>query len=167
MRRLLAEWRAGKPVYRLRLAEDRRRAMATVERARDVRSVMLTHPETHGPGTTVGELRSFFEDDHVHVALLVDAGRLVGVVERDDLRLPLGDDEPARAIASLEGRTIRPAASLADACAAMKRDGRRRLAVTDGASVLVGLLCLKRSGRGFCSDVGVLRRRRQRGRARP
>jgi CBS domain-containing protein len=141
--------------------------MATIERAREVCGAMLSRPVTHAARTTVGELRSFFEDDHVHAALLVDAGRLVGVVERDDLRLPVGDDEPARAIASLEGRTIGPDASLADACAAMKRDGRRRLAVTDGASVLVGLLCLKRSGLGFCSDDDVLRRRLQQGRARP
>jgi CBS domain-containing protein len=141
--------------------------MATAERAREVRCAMITRPRTHGPGTTVGELRAFFEDDHVHVALLVDEGKLLGVVERDDLQLPLDDSMPGCAIAELDGTTAAPDSALADAYTAMKRDGRRRLAVTTGDSILLGLLCLKRSGLGFCSDEGVLSRRRQPGRGRP
>jgi len=40
----------------------------------------------------------------------------------------------------------------------MSRTGRRRLAVVDDGGVLVGLLCLKRTGRGFCSDLDVASR---------
>lgn len=69
---------------------------------------MLTRPKTHGPGTTLGELRAFFEDDHVHVALLVDEGKLLGVVEHDDLELPRDDRTPdARSQSSTAGRSTR------------------------------------------------------------
>jgi len=41
---------------------------------------------------------------------------------------------------------------------AMEETGRRRLAVVDPGGRLAGLLCRKRSGRGFCSDEGVAAR---------
>lgn len=116
---------------------------------------MVTSPVIHSPSTTVGQLREFFTDDHVHVALLVDGGRLLGTVERPDLRRAADDSVAARAIASLSGRTIHPDALAAEALAAMQRSGRRRLAVVAGDAHLVGLLCLKRSGLGFCSDADV------------
>jgi hypothetical protein len=40
----------------------------------------------------------------------------------------------------------------------MRRAGRRRLAVTSEDGRLLGLLCLKASGRGFCSDEDVAAR---------
>lgn len=120
---------------------------------------MHTVPTVHGPETTVGELRAYFRDEHVHMALLADRGRLVGAVERDDLAARLGDEERAAAIATLDDRTVRPDASLPEALQAMARSGRRRLAVTTEDGTLVGLLCLKSSGDGFCSDADVGSRR--------
>jgi CBS domain-containing protein len=127
--------------------------MATV--AHRVGDAMVTRPVLHGLSTTVGQLRRFFEDDHVHLALLVDAGTLIGTVERRDLPDELDDRMPARVIASLAGRTIRPDRPVTDALAMMRRGGRRRLAVTTKERRLLGLLCLKASGLGFCSDAGV------------
>lgn len=124
---------------------------------------MVSGPAVHGPETTVGELRAYFRDEHVHMALLADRGRLVGAVERDDLVRQLADDEPASAIACLDGRTVRPDASLPEALKAMERTGRRRLAVTADDGTLVGLLCLKASGDGFCSDADVGERRAENG----
>jgi CBS domain-containing protein len=124
---------------------------------------MVTCPALHGPATTVGQLRAYFEDDHVHAALLVDGGKLIGTVERSDLPHRLDDDAPARTIAGLDGRTVGPASSVADAVALMRRGGRRRLAVTSEDSTLLGLLCLKASGLGFCSDADL----RSRGLERP
>jgi hypothetical protein len=46
--------------------------------------------------------------------------------------------------------------------AGMVARGRRRLAVVDDRGLLVGLLCLKRSGRGFCSAADVAARARDR-----
>jgi CBS domain-containing protein len=120
-----------------------------------VADAMMTHPAVHRPSVTVGELRAFFDDDHVHMALLVDNGEIVGIVERADLVAAKSDGLAAREFAALNGRTIAPGATLADAIASMKGGGRRRLAVTTEGSALVGLLCLKASGRGFCSDQDV------------
>jgi CBS domain-containing protein len=120
---------------------------------------MVTRPAVHPTSITVGELRPFFADSHVHIALLVDGGgRLVGTVERADLAAATSDTVPAREIAALDGRTIRPEAALSEAIAVMRRGGRRRLAVTTEGSLL-GLLCLKASKHGFCSDADVAARR--------
>jgi predicted transcriptional regulator len=123
---------------------------------------MVTRPAVHRPTATVAELRAFFDDDHVHMALIVDNARLVGVVERGDLTTETTDEASAREIARVDRCTIRPDAALADARAQMARDSRRRLAVTTEESALVGLLCLKASGHGFCSDEDVAARRQDR-----
>jgi predicted transcriptional regulator len=119
---------------------------------------MVTRPALHEASITVGELHRLFDDDHIHVALLVKNDMLIGVVERADLLAAASNAMPAREIAALEGRTIGPDAALSDAMAAMKRSGRRRLAVTADDRTLLGLLCLKASGRGFCSDADVAAR---------
>jgi predicted transcriptional regulator len=123
---------------------------------------MVSRPAVHRPTVTVAELRAFFDDDHVHMALIVDNGTLVGVIERGDLTTEKTDEASAQEIARLDGCTIRPDAALADARAQMTRDGRRRLAVTTEESALAGLLCLKASGHGFCSDQDVAARRQDR-----
>jgi CBS domain-containing protein len=120
---------------------------------------MITRPVVHGTSVTVGQLRAFFGDDHVHMALLVEGGRLVGTVERADLTAAVGVDMPAASIAALAGRTVGPDEELSRAFDAMTRSGRRRLAVTNERSDLLGLLCLKQSGRGFCTDSDVSSRR--------
>jgi predicted transcriptional regulator len=124
-----------------------------------IADLVVTSPTVHGPGATVGELRALFLDEHMHMALLVEQGRLIAAVERDDLRPELADDMAARCLGTIRGRTVHAEASIADALATMQESGRRRLAVTDSQGTLVGLLCLKESGRGFCSDEGVASRR--------
>jgi hypothetical protein len=53
---------------------------------RTAAEVMLTTPASHPLSATVGEIRHFFRDDHVHAALVVSpAGYLEAVVERDDI----------------------------------------------------------------------------------
>ncbi|HJQ50992.1 MAG TPA: CBS domain-containing protein [Gaiellaceae bacterium] len=120
---------------------------------------MITRPTLHGPSATVGQLREFFRDDHVHAALLVDEGVLIGVVVRPDLEADIGDDTPARRIARLAGRTIDPEAAASKTLETMKRTDRRRLAVVNDTGRLLGLLCLKASRLGFCSDGDVHRRK--------
>jgi hypothetical protein len=120
---------------------------------------MVTRPTTHGGTTTVGELRAFFADDHVHMALLVDDGLLLATVERPDFDSATDDRAPALTRAKLDGRTISPHAAIEAARMNMRRNGRRRLAVTTEESALLGLLCLKENGSGFCSDEDVSARR--------
>ena len=120
---------------------------------------MLTCPTVHRSSTTVAQLREFFGDDHVHMALLVEGQKLVGTIERTHLTSRLSAETPASTIARLEGRTISPDATLFEAFSAMRHSGRRRLAVTSDDSTLLGLLCLKASGLGFCSDADIANRR--------
>jgi predicted transcriptional regulator len=119
---------------------------------------MLTCPRVHRPSTTAAELRAFFSEDHVHMALLVEGQKLVGTIERADLTSGLSAEMPASTIARLEGRTISPDAALLEALGAMTHSGRRRLAVVSHDSTLLGLLCLKASGVGFCSNADVANR---------
>ncbi len=122
-----------------------------------VQDAMLRRPRTTPAEATVAELRRFFADDHVHAALLVEDGeRLVAVLERDDLAGAAWWTR-ARDVGALAGRIVRPDADLATVRASMHA-GRRRLAVVDADGRLLGLLCLKRHGRGFCSDAEVAAR---------
>lgn len=127
-----------------------------------VADAMLTMPKLLGPETSVGQARSAFGDDHVHALLIVaDGGTLLSVVYRSDLDRLIPDGESAAAVGSLHGRTTLPDADLAEVFASMMRSGQRRLAVVDRpGSRIRGLLCLKRSHRGFCSDADVCSRGR-------
>ncbi len=110
----------------------------------------------HPLSSTVGEIRDFFHDDHVHAALIVSpAGRLEAVVERDDLVDGQALDDAAAPLGRLTGRTVPPGASLAEVHRAMIATGRRRAAVTSADGQLLGLLCLKASQTGFCSEQDV------------
>jgi predicted transcriptional regulator len=116
---------------------------------------MIRSPKLLGPATTIAQVREFFGDDHVHTALLVDRGRLLAVVEPFDLTGSPPAGNPAVTVGRLRGRVTRPDADLATTWKAMTALGRRRLAVVDSHGNLLGLLCLKRSGLGFCSDADV------------
>ena len=116
---------------------------------------MVTQPTIHDASVSIAEIRELFRDDHKHMPLLVEADRLIGTIERQDLAPSCSGDAPACSIAKLRGRTIGPDTSLDEAAAAMRRTARRRLAVVDGRGVLLGLLCLKASSTGFCSDQDV------------
>lgn len=126
-----------------------------------VTDAMLARPRTHDAGVTVAELRALFRSDHVHVGLLVRDGRLVGVLDRGDLE-GADDAAPALRYAALEGRTVGADEDVEELRRRMVADGVRRLAVVDDAGMLLGLLCLKRSGRGFCSDADVADRASER-----
>jgi hypothetical protein len=118
--------------------------------------VMLTIPVRHPLSATVGEIRNFFRDDHVHAALIVSpAGYLEAVVERDDIAGCHDLDAAAAPLGRLAGRIVLPGASLAEVCPAMTATGRRRAAVISADGRLQGLLCLKASRAGFCSDQDV------------
>jgi len=128
--------------------------------------VMLTTPIRHPLSATVGEIQDFFRDDHVHAALIVsEAGHLEAVVERDDITGCQAVDAVAAPLGRLAGRTVPAGVSVAEVRRALTATGRRRAAVTSADGRLLGLLCLKASQAGFCSDQDV--RARARGDADP
>jgi predicted transcriptional regulator len=122
---------------------------------RQVHELMVTEPKTHSVDVSVGELRALFLNDHVHMALLVDQGRLVGAVEPRDISPRVPDASRALSVGTLRARTVDPNTSLTHALKQLTRTGRRRLAVVDERGMLQGLLCLKSSANGFCSDSDV------------
>lgn len=120
-----------------------------------VLDVVVHLPKTLGVTVTVKDARAALTDDHVHMLLLTEGGRLVGTLVREDL--PEGADEslPAVGHATLRDRTIEPHLSAEAARSLMVTRGIRRLAVTDRDGALLGLLCLKRRRTGFCTDEDV------------
>ena len=124
-----------------------------------VRQAMVTMPKVTPSGLTVGEARAQFADDHVHMLLLVDGDQLRGTLLRSDLPSCARDRSVALDYAVVSGRTV-DADSGCEPLRQQMVDGRlRRLAVTDEHGRLIGLLCLKRSGTGFCSDADVTARK--------
>ncbi|MCW2757803.1 MAG: hypothetical protein JWO46_1549 [Nocardioidaceae bacterium] len=120
---------------------------------------MVTTPVTHGPATTIAEARTALEAPHRHLLLIVFGRRLLGTLVRDDLDGADDGTGLALDLARLAGRTTHPGASLTTVHAELTGSGERRRAVVDDAGELVGLLCLKASGTGFCSDEGIGARR--------
>lgn len=130
-----------------------------------VASIALSTPATLPATATVGQVRAYLAGGHVHLALLVEAdGSLTTCITRTDLAdaTHLPDDAPAGALGTRTDRTVRADDDAEEVAARMDRDGVRRLAVLDGCGRLVGLVCRKRSGRGFCTDDGVAARRAER-----
>lgn len=124
-------------------------------RGASVSDAMIRCPKLLGPTATVAQVRELFGDDHVHVALVVHRGKLLAVIDPSDLTDALPASSLARAAGCLHGRVTRPDADLAATWEIMTALGRRRLAVTDRHGTFLGLLCLKRSRLGFCSNADV------------
>ena len=131
-----------------------------------VAELMLREPIVLAASEPLDEVRRVFDSSHVHMVLLTGTGRvgeqLLGTLVRDDLPpAGSGSDAPGSALAHarVEGRTVDASRTSEDARRAMQAAGARRLAVVDSDGRLLGLLCLKRSGDGFCTDSGVASRR--------
>ena len=130
-----------------------------------VSDAMVAWPKTHGPESGLDEIQTLFEDDHVHMALIVAAdGRLLTTIERSDITTVSLSYTTVAELGTLVNRTVAPSDALDSATAALQRNGRRRLAVVDDSGRLLGLLCLKRDRTGYCSDESI-RERKHAGRA--
>ncbi len=125
-----------------------------------VADAMITCPATHDLDTGIDEIRAFFADEHVHMALVVATDRrLVTTIERTDLPATSPALSRAAELGTLTGRTADPAQALDVVTALLLRERRRRLAVIDGCGYLLGLLCLKNDATGYCSEDDIRRRR--------
>lgn len=127
-----------------------------------VADVMIGRPKTLPADASVAAARAVLADDHVVLVLLTEDGVLRGTLLREDLPDTAPGPAPALPLARLTGRTVAPAAPLADVHELLVRTGRRRLAVVDDEGRLLGLVCLKRRRTGYCTDAGVAERARSR-----
>ena len=125
---------------------------------RTVADVVVRHPKTLHASSTVGAARAQLEDEHVHMVLLTRDDVLLGTLVRTDLARA-DDAAPALAHAVLAGRTIAATVRADQALRILVGRDERRRAVVDDDGRLLGLLCLKRRGHGFCSDSDVAARR--------
>jgi hypothetical protein len=97
---------------------------------RTAAEVMLTAPARHPLSVTVGKIREFFRDDHVHAPLVVSsAGHLHAVVERDDVAGASLLMPPLHRWGNSQAARCRPRPNLAEVSRAMTATGRRRPAV--------------------------------------
>ena len=134
-------------------------AAAPVTAKPTVAAAMVVNVKISRSDTTVGQLRNLFRDEHVHAAVIVEDGVLVAVIDRVDL-LGQGGVAEAVTLGCLGSRVIGRDVDLDQARSFMVKAGRRRLAVVDAAGRFHGLLCLKRTWMGFCSDQDVFARAR-------
>ena len=129
-----------------------------------VGDVVVRQPKTLPVDVFVGQARACFTDDHVHLLLLTESGRLIGTLTRTDLPDHLDDNDLALPHSRMAGRTAPPDMSAEQARELLVASGQRRLASVDYQGTLLGLLCLKRSLTGFCSDADVAARAAERAR---
>lgn len=126
--------------------------------SRTVDEVLVRQPKILPVDTSVGQARACFTDDHVHLLLLTESGRLIGTLVRTDLREDLDDAELALPHSHMSDRTIPADMPAERARELLVTSGQRRRAVVDDDGNLLGLLCLKRHLAGFCSDADVAAR---------
>jgi CBS domain-containing protein len=127
-----------------------------------VADAMVTSPKTHALESAPNQIHALFDDDHVHMALIVAPDkRLITTIERSDLTTAASASPPIRELGTLVGRTVGPSDILEAVSMAMLRERRRRMAVIDDSGRLLGLLCLKRDGTGYCSDESIRQRAAQ------
>lgn len=131
----------------------------TFRRGETVSDFMLQRPKALDDYATLADVRAMFESDHVHAIPVVStSGRLVTVIERSDLESTTDSTLPVTAIAMMHDRCVAPGTDVLDAWEAMRRVERRRLVVVDHTGRLLGLLCLKSTAHGFCSETDVTAR---------
>jgi len=119
-----------------------------------VADVMLSHPKTLPANATVGDVRAFFENPKVMMAVLVDGDRFRGTIERDGLPPDAADDASALEYAPPDAPTISPDSGVEDALEALEGIESRRLVVLEAdGTTLLGLVCLNSSRTHFCQDT--------------
>ena len=120
-----------------------------------VADAVVRQPKTLPLTTTVGEARAEFADDRVHMLLLTADGFLLGTLVPADLLDADDDADLALVYAVTSGRTVPPTVNAEVMRRVLVSRGARRRAVVDRDGRLIGLLCLKSSQTGFCSDADV------------
>ncbi|MFF4579391.1 CBS domain-containing protein [Streptomyces sp. NPDC001389] len=116
--------------------------------ARRVREVMTGNPVTVEKATSLAEAARVMRDAGIGDVLVVDEGRLRGILTDRDLvvRAMADNRDPGettvQAVCSTDPVTVRPDDGVDQAIALMRRKALRRLPVVTGEGELVGVLSL-------------------------
>ncbi|MEU3404905.1 CBS domain-containing protein [Streptomyces sp. NPDC006670] len=116
--------------------------------ARRVREVMTKNPVTVEKTTSLAEAARVMRDADIGDVLVVDAGRLRGILtDRDLVVRAMADDRdpsetPVQAVCTTDPVTVGPDDGVDEALALMRRKALRRLPVVTGDGGLVGVVTL-------------------------
>ena len=110
--------------------------------------LMLREPKTLQARASVAEVRALLDSPRVRMVLLADGRRFRGAITK----LPDEADPNAAALPFAEPKpeTLSPSDSAETAFTRAAQNPHRRIIVLDEDETLLGLLCLNRSGTGFC-----------------
>lgn len=105
----------------------------------------MTSPVVVEPATTVQATSAAMLDAGVHAALIVDGGKVCGLVTSDDIARALAEgydttETPVGVICDRDLALVKPDEPLADAHERMRADARRVAAVTGPRGEPLGLL---------------------------
>jgi CBS domain-containing protein len=112
--------------------------------------LMLRHPKTLTSAASVAEVRELLANPKVQMVLLAEGEAFKGAVTHvpDDA----SPRDRALAYVDTDAGTISPDASADEAFERASASPTRRVIVLDEDDNLLGLLCLKASGTGFCQN---------------
>ena len=111
---------------------------------------MALHPKTLAAAATVGDARAFFRGSSGRLALLVDGETFVAALTRRDVPDAADDRAAAAGFAQPDVAWVGPDMAVAEVIGMVEAAPERRVVVLGSDRVLVGLLCLNRSGSEFC-----------------
>jgi sulfide:quinone oxidoreductase len=146
-------------IARFRRARQDLAGAGADDEARTVGDEMSTEPLVVGPDDTLGELAERMDDRDVGSALVVDYGRLIGIMTRRDLLRAMAQrvhpsDARVREWMTADPVTVSPETPLNAAAALMADYGVHRLPVV-GAGRVVGLLGYDRAARRMSHPSAV------------
>lgn len=97
-----------------------------------VADVLIRHPKTLPVDATAAQARQAFQDDHVHMLLLVSTDDvLIGTLVRQDLPDQAADGDPVRPYAVMNQRTVDASLNAEAARQLLLSLNQRRRAVVD------------------------------------
>lgn len=130
-----------------------------------IREVMSNRPVTVDPGATIRQAAQLMRDHEVGDVIVVDNGRLAGLVTDRDIvvRAVAESHDPAQVtvgdIATTQLNCLSPTDSVEEAIRLMREQAVRRIPVVEGGRcvgvVTIGDLAVERDSRSVLADISA------------
>ncbi len=104
---------------------------------------IIQDPVTLGPEVTVGEARELMAEHHVSGVPIIDAGRVVGILTKRDMRFQLDDHALVASIMTKELVTAPPGTSLDEAKRILHEAKVEKLILVDKSGALAGMITIR------------------------